>query len=499
MNQAEENAKNQSEKSNIPKKKKNRKGFIVFFLISVLAAVMLLTYGGISIYYQSHFLPNTQINHINCSNLDVNTVVLLVKQQDQSYVLEVSGRNWKSTEKKQDEEEQNEKTVLGILTAQDINFLSSDVEEAVHNILERQNPLLWMKAFTGELLSYEMVTNYTFDEALLEKQVKSWEAFQSKNMTAPQNAYISDYSEEGYQIIPETHGTQLDIPAAIGQIKAMISEGTQAVDLDESECYKTADITSDDRKLRDNCRMMNLWVKACITYDWNGQPVVVDEGQICSWISLEAGKPALDEEAIAEFVADTARELDTYGKKRKFITALGVELTLPSGAYGWKTNREEETRELIQLIYQGSILEKEPVYISRAAGKGSNDIGSSYVEIDLSNQHLYVFQNGAIVLETDFVSGNMSKSGCMTPPGVFGLTYKTRNAVLRGEDYETPVNYWMPFNGNVGMHDATWRYKFGGDIYLTNGSHGCINLPLDMAAQIYEYVSTGFPIICYYY
>ena len=78
-----------------------------------------------------------------------------------------------------------------------------------------------------------------------------------------------------------------------------------------------------------------------------------------------------------------------------------------------------------------------------------------------TNQHLYLFWEGEIVLESDFVSGDMTKSGRMTPPGVFGLTYKTRNAVLRGEDYETPVNYWMPFNGNIGMHDATWRSSFG--------------------------------------
>ena len=133
------------------------------------------------------------------------------------------------------------------------------------------------------------------------------------------------------------------------------------------------------------------------------------------------------------------------------------------------------------------------------AQKGSNDIGNSYVEIDLTNQHLYLFKDGDIVLETDFVSGNMSKADCVTPPGVFGLTYKTRNAILRGTNYETPVNYWMPFNGNVGMHDATWRRAFGGTIYLTSGSHGCINLPLHMAASIYEYVSTGFPVVCYYY
>ena len=103
------------------------------------------------------------------------------------------------------------------------------------------------------------------------------------------------------------------------------------------------------------------------------------------------------------------------------------------------------------------------------------------------------------MFETDFVSGNINNPGCVTPAGIFGLTYKTTNAVLRGADYETPVNYWMPFYGNFGMHDATWRSSFGGDIFLTNGSHGCLNLPLDAAAVIYGYVSEGSPIICYYY
>ena len=119
------------------------------------------------------------------------------------------------------------------------------------------------------------------------------------------------------------------------------------------------------------------------------------------------------------------------------------------------------------------------------------------MEIDLGKQHLYLYVEGELILESDFVSGNASR-GWNTPAGVFGLTYKTTNAVLRGENYATPVSYWMPFNGNIGMHDATWRNSFGGEIYLTNGSHGCINLPYENAKVIYEYVYTGFPIVCYY-
>ena len=121
------------------------------------------------------------------------------------------------------------------------------------------------------------------------------------------------------------------------------------------------------------------------------------------------------------------------------------------------------------------------------------------MEADMNNQHLYLYQDGNLVLETDFVSGTMVSSwDCVTPEGVFGLLYKTTDAVLRGETYTTPVKYWMPFYGNYGMHDANWRGAFGGDIFITNGSHGCINLPPSMAAQIYQYVSKGFPVVCYY-
>ena len=102
-----------------------------------------------------------------------------------------------------------------------------------------------------------------------------------------------------------------------------------------------------------------------------------------------------------------------------------------------------------------------------------------------------------MVLESDFVSGSAAR-GFDTPAGIYGITYKERNATLAGQGYRTPVSYWMPFNNNIGMHDASWRSSFGGNIYKTNGSHGCINLPYSVAEEIYGYVEKGTPVICYY-
>lgn len=286
----------------------------------------------------------------------------------------------------------------------------------------------------------------------------------------------------------------------LSSIADAVYEKQPSVDLEQESCYIEPKVTQTDEALAAMADLANTWLSAEITYDWNDNEVVLNREKLKEWIILGEDGPALDEDAVKSFVKEQAKEYDTYGKKKKFVTTLGVELTLNSPNYGWKTDTETETQELIELISQGSVTEREPVYSAYGRKKGAKDIGGDYVEADLTHQHLYLYSGGQIVLETDFVSGKMNiEPTNASPAGIFGLTYKTRNATLRGADYESFVHYWMPFFGNYGMHDATWRQEFGGNIYLDNGSHGCLNLPLDAAAVIYEYVSKGFPVICYYY
>ena len=102
-----------------------------------------------------------------------------------------------------------------------------------------------------------------------------------------------------------------------------------------------------------------------------------------------------------------------------------------------------------------------------------------------------------MVLESDIVSGNLSNSNGSVD-GVYKIVYKERNATLVGENYSTPVNYFMPFAYNIGFHDAGWRSSFGGDIYKTSGSHGCINMPPEAAQKLYEIVEKGTPVVAYY-
>ena len=141
--------------------------------------------------------------------------------------------------------------------------------------------------------------------------------------------------------------------------------------------------------------------------------------------------------------------------------------------------------------------------IRDSASRTAPDWGNTYVEIDLGGQHVYMIKDGAIVWDAPCVTGNVSKN-YTTPEGIYSLTYKQTDRILRGAkqadgtyEYESHVDYWMPFNGGIGLHDADWRSKFGGTIYQYGGSHGCINLPPAKAKILYDLVYAGIPVICY--
>lgn len=121
-------------------------------------------------------------------------------------------------------------------------------------------------------------------------------------------------------------------------------------------------------------------------------------------------------------------------------------------------------------------------------------IGKKYVEIDISQQKMWLKENGYDKLVTPVVTGNPNK-GMATPPGIFKVNKKMKNAVLRGPGYASPVKYWVPFNGSIGIHDAYWQPAFGGSRYLYAGSHGCVNTPLSNMSYLYSKISVGTPVI----
>ena len=121
-------------------------------------------------------------------------------------------------------------------------------------------------------------------------------------------------------------------------------------------------------------------------------------------------------------------------------------------------------------------------------------IPSTYVDVDITGQTMTFYQQGEAVLVSDVVTGSTG-TGNGTPTGVFFIDTKVPGKYLVGPTWNVWVDRWMRFTGNVGLHDASWRGSFGGDIYTYNGSHGCVNLPHDVAIKLYDMVDIGTMVV----
>ena len=241
-----------------------------------------------------------------------------------------------------------------------------------------------------------------------------------------------------------------------------------------------------------------------VTYQMpNKQTEVLDGLTIASWVNGSKGLTvSVDAAKVADYVQGLRNKYDTPTGTQTWQSADGTTKSIKTN-YGWHIDQTKETEALIANIQSLQSVTREPVYASRAVQTEMPQWGKTFVEIDISSQHVYFYQDGNCVWDSKCVTGTATDPDRATPTGVFALKYKQRDRVLRGRinpqtgkpSYESPVAYWMPFNGNIGLHDANWRSSFGGNIYLKSGSHGCINLPPKNAKTLYELITPGTVIV----
>lgn len=477
----------------VPIQKKKHKGLKVTGIIAAILAVTAgCAYGAVTYYYADRFFEGTYINGIDCSNKTAYEVEQAIASTVEAYSIEVTSRN------------QDPQTISG----SQIGYqYMSDGE--VLNLLKQQKPYEWVRGFM-ETRSYNTQENVTFDKTLLQNEVKALNCAQPENQVEPENAYVAMNGDE-FTIVPETEGSKLKVKEAYKALDAAISGSQTSIDLGSTpDVYAVAAVTSEDSTLQATRDAYNNYTKASITYTFGDQTVTLDGSTLKNWLQFDEKGQLVQDDAsftqhVKDFVAQLASEHNTVGTTRSFNTTSGRTVSVYGSAYGWKIDQDAEAAQLTEEIRTGTQTTREPVYSMRANAYGYNDIGSTYIEVDLSSQHMYYYQGGSIIFDSDIVSGDIRYDDRATPPGIFTLYYKKSPDVLRGAkkpdgtyEYETSVTYWMPFNGGIGFHDATWQAYFGGDRYTYAGSHGCINMPLDAAATLYSIIDTNVPIVCFY-
>lgn len=445
--------------------------------IIILIASVILIYFLLALYFTKHFFLNTFINGVNVSGKKLEDANRTIQSHLTSYKLQLIERNG----------------VIETISGADIGLA---YEPGVHlqNIYQEQEAFLWFRALLGKQ-KYRVTSLYTYDEQKMQNLLNQLQCVRGP-VTEPKNAGFI-YNNGSYQITKEVYGNQV-IKEKLSQaiINALLSSKT-SLDLDEANCYANPRYISTSEKTLQTKALLDRYVATRITYLFGDETEVLSGDIIHNWLHVDYNLDiSLSKASIKSFVLELAKKYNTMGITRRFKTTGGNIVEVKGGYYGWLIDQEAEINAIISSITRGEIIEKEPAYLQRALHRGEDDIGDTYIEINITKQHLWFYKDGQLMVHGSVVTGNPNR-GYSTAPGTYMLNYKQKGAILKGPGYEVKVNYWMPFNGNIGIHDAYWRYSFGGEIYKRNGSHGCVNAPKYLAKILFENIEDGIPIICY--
>lgn len=456
-----------------------RHKFLKVLTIS-LASVFVAGYAVMVILSFMYFQPNTIINGVDYSFRGTDSVQQEIDGKKAGYEMHIKFRDSEFTVRPDD---------IGLVIT---------TERDVKNIKENQNPFLWFAAYFRDPNVAAYSINY--DEAKFDRMLSENTHFQKDQMIAPENPKVV-LADGVPEIRPGNPGTTIDMD----KFKKLFVEKLNALetelDLDAEGCYVRAKYDMESPAIHAYRNQIESYTKLNMTYLYDTIKIKLTPEQIYNMLELDgenlsckASKLKVD-----RFLSDFAYEHDTFGKDRIFTTWDGRKVKVNNDYMGWEINQEEEASRLYNALYNKVGFEREPEFLHTGTVYSSDntDIGDSYVEIDLSNQRVMFKLNGKRILMDDIISGNPNRNN-NTPGGLYAIYGMRMNVMLTGPGYASHVDYWMPFNGEIGLHDAYWQSKFGGELYKTRGSHGCINLPRSTAQTIFEMGYRGLPVVCYW-
>lgn len=458
--------------------------------VLVASGVGLLTAGYIAagVHFSDHFYPSTKFFGIKASGLTVEEVKRQVEKKVEGYQLQIKGRSSGGSNSGAGDR----------ITADEVGMKYRD-NGMIDRAMRQQYPAVWPAALLKTILAPNEETLGTeYDSSLADSVIRNLTVFDSSRVIKPRNAELK-YTADGAVITKEVMGTRLDYDKTKTAIIHALNDGSTSINLEKEGLYQNPEVYADDDALNEKANALNQVLGANVTLEMGDQSVQINPEMTAeTFLSLDMdGNYYVDDSKVSSYIVKLADKTDTVGRKRTFHTSLGTTVELEGGDYGWTLDADSTAQELEEALKEKKKGTLEPVYFTTGLCRDKNDIGNTYVEIDLTNQHMWFYKDGSLIVDTPVVTGNPQKNNETPSGGVWSLKGKYRNATLKGEGYATPVDYWLPFNGGVGIHDLQKRYYFGGSVYNGAGSHGCINTPLAAVKLIYNGIGDGTPVVVY--
>ena len=461
---------------------------------AVAALLVAAIYGGGAFYFGTHFLPNTTIEGRDVSLQTVSELEAALDHEIADYSMHVTGDGLDLT-----------------ISAADVD-LQVNSSRYVEEAKAQQSQWTWPLGLLQGSHELSVSEGATFNEQKLEEIVKAPVEAINANAEPPADATIA-YSEDlgTFVVVDEVYGTEIDLERATDCVEEGLLSLTQEVTLDEEQLIQPQ-VKGDDEHLNQAVLDANDIVTLEIPLRMGGhEAYVIDHSLIVQWVTLDENlKATVDRNRVDAWThGEMCLFTDTVGSERTYTRPDGRVVTVSGGTYGWITDSDATTQLIMDALEAHS---SEPIEIpckqeaAEYLGIGQADWGGTWIDVDLAEQHAYYYVDNEVVWQTEIVSGTPDGEH-NTPSGVYYINDKSMNVTLVGfdedkdgePDYKTDVTYWMPFiNVNVGLHDAWWRYEFGGTIYTWYGSHGCINLPSEKAQELYDMAPVGTVVITHW-
>ena len=469
------------------KLKKPRKGMIITIIILSIFLILLSgVYIGGAVYFSDRFFFNTEVNGVDFSRQRAEDARAFVESKADNFYITIID-TYGQTER---------------IYAWEIDFRFT-ANETIEELFEAQNPFAWPLSLLNQQETYATV-DLSFDEELLNMRVANLQVVTS-GQTLPVSA---DVVMEGTEvvIVPQQYGNVIRVDILQELLLESVSNFVNEFRIEEADIFVQPELTTESQIIIDTFDHANRYLSTEVTY-LVGREVVVDRALIAEWVAIDDHfNVHLDEEQVAEWLQEFIGTVNTHGTTRSLTTPLGRNVTVTGGYYGWRVNRDEEFEALLGNIRNGDVIEREPIYAQRAMVHGPQDWGNTFLQVDMGIQHMWAIVNGEVVFESPVVTG-LPEGRRSTPQGVYFILERQRDRYLTGAIdpetgepiYRTFVNYWMrtTWRGH-GFHDATWQTEFGGTRYRTHGSHGCTNLPLAAAAELFDLTFIHMPVVVHY-
>ena len=464
---------------------------VLGIVLGVIVALLAVVYLAGALVFMDRFLPRTTVGDLDVSLKSSAEVQGMLADVIDDYVLKVEGQGFSLK-----------------LSAAEAG-MRLDGRAATDAMHASANAWAWpLEILKAHDESDKLAA--TYNESGLGDTVRAAVDEFNKTATPPTDAVIAYSEAKGAFIVePEAVGTALSYAAVIKAVDDAVLALQPTVKLG-ADVLQQPKVLSSDPKLTAAAEQANTMIKADLVLTMAGGTAgEVNADLISQWVRLGDDLSAtLDEAALTAWVDELAAACNTVGTQRTYTRPDGKVVTVAGGVYGWSVDRDALLNLVKESVAAGTVQTAEVPCTSVGTGyngAGAQDWGLRYCDIDLAEQYARFYdETGALIWESPIVSG-IPDGVHDTSVGVYWLNQKASPSKLIGYEngkkiYESDVQYWMPFVGNViGLHDADWQSSFGGTRYRDGaGSHGCVNLPPYKAAELYGIIQSGDVVVSHW-